>query len=66
MKKEYLPINVEFSSTKAFEIKSHNITCEQSIDWASQTLIENQTRAISFNNHQKKANITIHKDVKRW
>lgn len=66
MKKEYLYRNVEFSSTKAFEIKSYNIACERNIDWASQTLIENQTRAISSNNHQKKANITIHKNVKGW
>lgn len=66
MKREYSSRDIGFSSTKAFEIKNHSIVCEQNIDWASQTLIENQTRAISSNNHQKKANITIHKNVKGW
>lgn len=65
MKKNSLE-NIEFSSTKAFEIKSYHNPTKETVDWASQTLIKNQTRAISSSNHQKKVNITVYKDVKGW
>ncbi len=67
MNEKYLIKKTDVSSTKAFEIKSykiHNTVCEQKIDWASQVFIKNQTRTISDNNYQKKANITIHKNAK--
>ncbi|MCA4454654.1 MULTISPECIES: hypothetical protein [Bacteroides] len=66
MKKEKLSNNIEFSSTRAFEVKNCSPVCESDIDWASQTLMRDQTRAISSNNNQKKVNITVYKNVKGW
>lgn len=67
MNKRNLSGKFECSSTKAFEvIKGHTTESKPKINWASQALIYNQTRALSDNNYLKKANITIHKDAKWW
>ena len=69
MNEKYLIRKTDVSSTKAFETQSykiHNAASGQKIDWASQVFIKNQTQTISDNNYLKKANITIHKNVKWW
>jgi|GEM_PF-5414337 len=64
MNEKSITRRIDFSSTKAIEIKSQNTIFEQKIDWASQVLITNQTRAIFNTNYQKKVNITIQKNAK--
>ena len=64
MNEKSITRRIDFRSTKAIEIKSQNTIFEQKIDWASQVLITNQTRAIFNTNYQKKVNITIQKNAK--
>lgn len=66
MKTKTLSGNIEFSTTRAFETSSRHPSYRQEIDWASQMLIKNQTRAMSSNNNQKKVNITVCKNAKGW
>ncbi len=66
MKKENSSENIEFSTTRAFENKSFHPSYDKGINWASQTLIGDQTRAISSSNNQKRVNITVCKNAKGW
>lgn len=66
MKKENSSANIEFTSTRAFEINNRYSSYKKEIDWASQILIGDQTRAMSSNNNQKRVNITVCKNAKGW
>lgn len=61
-----ISLSNEFSSTKSFEIESNRHLSKKEIDWASQAFIRDQTRAMSSNNSQKRVNITVCKNAKRW
>lgn len=66
MKTKTSSANIEFSVTRAFEIKGNHSSYGGGIDWSAQTSIGNQTRAMSSNNNQKRVNITVCKNAKGW